>query len=130
MTAGQVVQVQLNALRLNDNADRGIETVFTFASPVNRSQTGPLQKFAAMVKSPPYNVMVNHRSAHVVRTDTDGDHARIFVLMIDGDGRQCAFVFLLSRQSDEPFADCWMTEGVSRIGVEQLPRDDGPGLAA
>jgi hypothetical protein len=51
---------QLHALRTGDT-----ETVFAFASPANRRATGPLERFAALLKSPIYCPLVGHLESEV-----------------------------------------------------------------
>jgi hypothetical protein len=58
LTPGQVVQIQLEALRLNDSRNRGIEVAFRFASPDNKLHTGPLPRFISMIHQRPYSLMV------------------------------------------------------------------------
>jgi hypothetical protein len=41
LTPDQVFKIQLEALRTNDENDRGIEITFRFASPANKRSTGP-----------------------------------------------------------------------------------------
>ena len=50
LSPGDVVRIQLEALRRNDEQDRGIAVAFRFASPANRTNTGPLSRFIAMIK--------------------------------------------------------------------------------
>ena len=54
LTPEQVVEIQVEALRKNDvpTPDAGIATTFRFASPGNRKVTGPLERFAPIVKAP------------------------------------------------------------------------------
>lgn len=52
---------QLQALQGGD-----LETAFAFASPANRRQTGPLERFAALLESPIYRPLVRHQD-HEVR---------------------------------------------------------------
>ena len=59
----EVVRVQLEALRHNDEQDRGIAVAFRFASPANRGNTGPLSRFIAMIKEGPYALMLGFREA-------------------------------------------------------------------
>ncbi|HSY80300.1 MAG TPA: hypothetical protein VK807_00975, partial [Gemmatimonadaceae bacterium] len=49
LSPNQVVEIVLTALQHNDNPqpDAGIATTFEFASPANRLETGPLQRFAS-----------------------------------------------------------------------------------
>lgn len=111
----EVVRIQLEAMAHNDRPrpDAGLALVFDFASPGNRAQTGPLQRFSAMVHSG-YAQLLNHRSARLSPPVIEGDQALQGVELVDRDGVTVRFVFILSRQSDPPYAGCWMTDSVLR----------------
>jgi hypothetical protein len=128
LTPGQVVTIVLNALQHNDDPqpDAGIATTFEFASPANRVETGPLQRFASMIKNPAYRVMLGFRSATPERLELDGNHARQRVVIVGRDGSQVTYVFLLSKQAEGPYANCWMTDGV----IRQKDPDAPPGTTA
>lgn len=108
-----VVKLQLEALAHVDQPvkDAGLAVVFRFASPGNQAQTGRLEKFSRMIRSG-YAEMLNHRSATVVKSTIDGDQALEAVELIDRAGVLHRYVFILSRQSEAPYKDCWMTDGV------------------
>jgi hypothetical protein len=116
-----VVRIQLKAMAHNDRPrpDAGLAIVYGFASPVNREQTGPLEHFSAMVHTG-YGQLLNHRSARLSHTIIDGDQALQGVELVDQHGVTVRFVFILSRQSEPPYAGCWMTDGV----VPQPPDAD------
>lgn len=128
LAPSQVVTIVLNALQHNDDPrpDAGIATTFEFASPANREETGPLERFALMIKNPAYRPMLGFRSATRGRVEMDGNHARQRVVIVGRDGSQVAYVFLLSKQSDGPYANCWMTDGVIRQKEAEAP----PGTTA
>jgi hypothetical protein len=119
----QVVAIVLSALQHNDDPepDAGIATTFEFASPANRLETGPLERFASMIKNPAYRPMLGFRSVTKGRLELDGNHARQRVVIVGRDGSQVTYVFLLSKQSDGPYANCWMTDGVIRQKDPELP---------
>ena len=60
----EVVAIQMQALQFNDNPkpDFGIAQTWNFAHPRNRAMTGPLPRFAGMLKGPAYGQMLNHAS--------------------------------------------------------------------
>jgi hypothetical protein len=120
----QVVQYQAEALQHNDEptSDAGIERAFRFASPSNKQLTGPLEKFIRIVKSPAYSPMLNSVSSSIVGSEVKDDQARIAVHFVAADGRQITYVFVLSKQSEGEFNNCWMTDGVAPL--EQ--GEDGP----
>jgi hypothetical protein len=45
LSPDEVVKIQVAALKDNDASNSGIELTFRFASPENRSTTGPLDRF-------------------------------------------------------------------------------------
>jgi len=111
LTPRQVVRAQLDALRRNDDPhpDAGIATAFGFASAANRSVTGPLARFAKMIRNPLYRPMIGHASADFGPVRVDGERAQVQVVLIGGDGRVAAYDFTLSRDED---TGCWLTDGV------------------
>ncbi len=116
MTPAQVVRTQMEALQHNDtpHADAGIETTFAFASPENKLATGPLEHFIGIVKAPAYLPMLNCKSVTYDPIVIDGDTAKQRVHIVGADGTRGVYVFLLSRQTDGPFAGCWMNDGCIR----------------
>jgi hypothetical protein len=121
LTPSDVIGIVLHALQHNDEPtrDAGITTTFEFASPENRQETGPLERFALMIKNPAYRPMLGFRSATRGRMEIEGNHARQRVVVVGKDGSQVTFVFLLSKQPDGPYANCWMTDGVIRQRAPQ-----------
>ena len=123
---GDVVRIVIGALARNDEpwADAGIETTYRFASPSNRVVTGPLERFARMVKGPAYGIMVNHAESEFSEVVITGDKAYQMVRVTAADGRTVVFAFRLGRQQEDEFQDMWMTEAVWPVAA-----DDQPGLA-
>ena len=111
LTPGEVVRIQLEALRHNDGQDRGIAVAFRFASPANRANTGPFSRFAAMIKNGPYALMLNFREATYGPIEIAGKRARQRVTLAGASGRM-TYWFYLSRQVMPPYVDCWMTDAV------------------
>lgn len=111
LSPGEVVRIQLEALRHNDQYNRGIEVAFRFASPANRANTGPLARFVSMIRNGPYALMLGFRAASYGPVESKGVRARQRVTLADA-GRSVTYWFYLSRQSEEPYVDCWMTDAV------------------
>ena len=61
-----VLDIQLKALQRADLDDGAMQVVFNFASPGNRAVTGPLERFDAMVRGFPYDVLVGHREVRIL----------------------------------------------------------------
>ena len=119
LTPQQVVAIQLEAFRNNDEEDRGIEVAFRFASPENRAITGPVPRFADMMRGGPYRIMLEYDSILYAPLVRDGDVAVQRVALTMGEVT-VVYDFVLRRQSSGLYEDCWMTEGVQVI---PLPRE-------
>jgi hypothetical protein len=113
----EVIKIQLEALQHNDTPakDSGIATAFKFASPNNQAATGPLERFILLVKNPAYKPMLDYKSAEFGVLDIKGDDAEQRVTLTNADGEKAVYRFTLSKQHEEPYKDCWMTDGVERV---------------
>ena len=109
-----VVKIVLDALANNDTpyTDAGIETTFNFASPSNKAQTGPLERFTVMVKGPVYSVMVDHKSHELSEIVMSNNRAYQWARLVTANGVAVHFGFRLGLQSDGEFKGMWMTEAV------------------
>jgi len=118
LTPKQVVQLQLDALKAVDAPvkDAGFATVFRFASPENQGQTGPLPRFAKMIREG-FGEMLNHKSSRLLAPLQQQDQLLQPVELVSLAGRTYRYVFLLRRVDSENCAGCWMTDGV-------IPQDD------
>jgi Domain of unknown function (DUF4864) len=123
----EVVRYQVAALQRNDDpkSDAGIERTFRFASPNNQQATGPLEHFVQIVKSPAYAPLLNNRSSTIVGSEKNDGRAEVVVKIIALDGRQVTYVFILSKQNEGDFHDCWMTDGVAPLKDAEDDADQG-----
>ncbi len=114
LAPGDVVRIVITALSRNDNpyTNAGIETTYNFASPANRVNTGPLERFIRMVKAPPYGIMVDHAGSEFSEVVLQGNRAYQMVRLTADDGRAVVFAFRLSKQRDGEYRDMWMTDAV------------------
>jgi Domain of unknown function (DUF4864) len=121
-----VVKIQLQALEHNDQpaADNGIAVAFRFASPSNQKMTGPLDRFIKMVKTPTYAPLVNFKSFEVGDIHHDDSAAQQLVHVTSSDGQDAFYVFILHKQTDGQFQNCWMTDGVVRVEPSAPPAAD------
>lgn len=135
LSASEVVAAQLDGMRREprtaDGAGPGMQVVWAFASPGNRAATGPLDSFAAMLRSPLYGGLLEHRAAQPGPLMESGEDAQQEVLVLTADDRTLGFTWLLSRQAGAEHKGCWMTEGVLRhpdqVGPDAGPGDPAPG---
>lgn len=116
----EVVEIQVEALASNDDPykDAGIEIAYNFASPRNRQSTGPIDSFKKLVKNRKYSPLINHdksASAPLERKDERGTLKAVQEITLEKNGEESAYRFMLSKQTDGKWADCWMTDAVRRI---------------
>lgn len=116
----QVIAIQLSALQQNDPTDSGVITLFNFSSPSNRAYLGPLRHFRLMVREPEYRPILNFKSYKTGQLVIYGKHAYQLVLVESAEGRQEAFMFILTKQRGGSYKDCWMTEGIARMETMHL----------
>ena len=121
----EVVRHQLAALRENGLGKEGIRRCYRFASPFNRAATGPFARFEAMVRSPPYDVMLHATETLVGRAVEQDGRAAVLVTMIDPAHSVHVFRFILSKQHEAPYEDCWMTDAVNNIQSNTRLRQNG-----
>jgi hypothetical protein len=123
----QVVAIVLDALRNNNQPaqDAGIELTFRFAAPSNRANTGPIERFKTMVKSPAYRDLINHSVYEMGKIRIFQDHALIPILVTAHDGHTAAYMFRLGKQTLQPYDGAWMTESVYPIELIPLEKDSG-----
>ena len=123
LAPGEVVRIVIEALAHNDRpyANAGIEITFGFAAPSNRITTGPLDRFARMVKGPTYGIMIDHAASQFSEVVMTGDKAYQMVELTSADGRSTVFAFRLGKQLDGEYQGMWMTEAVWPVAVKDEP---------
>ena len=125
LTAYQVVELQLLALGgCNGEKDAGIAMCFEYASPSNKTQTGPVERFGAMIQSS-YSMMMEWESyaigilptttgwmgAMMAQEEEDAgscNKTSFSVVLRKGDKHQ-GFFWFLSKQEE---TGSWMTDSV------------------
>ncbi len=116
-TPEDVIRIQIGALSAEGDVRTRIENCYRFASPANRSYTGPLARFAGMVQSPSYAALLNAKHFLVGRASQDNGEARLLLTVVDGNGELSVFRCFLSKQTNVEFAGCWMTDAVIPVGI-------------
>jgi len=116
----EVVRVQVKALGSNDTPEEGagIRAAFNFASPANRRATGPLDRFRTLFDTPMYGPMIDHTAAQFSDVQREDDRARVGVILTTSAGERVGYLFQLTLQQSPPYEDCWMTDAVIPIDVE------------
>ena len=116
----EVVGIQMRALANNDRPfeDAGIELTFRFASPSNKANTGPLPRFTNLFSNPAYQPMLNHTMLEIGEAEIRQDRAKVPVMIEAKNGTKMVYLFMLSRQTESPYEDCWMTDSVTPIKIK------------
>jgi hypothetical protein len=118
LSPADVVLAQLGGLQREphdgDGYGAGLAQAWEFASPGNREATGPLPRFAGMLRDEAYRGLLGHRAVQLGPVLEEGGQAQVEVLVITADDRTEGYTWVLGRQSDPPWAGCWMTDGVVR----------------
>jgi len=117
LAPGEVVEIVVDALQENPRLgnDAGIATVFRFASPDNRAMTGPLERFATMIKRG-YRDMLGFAASRFEPIEVEEDTAVQVVWLTQPDGRESGYVFQLGKQSSGEYDGMWMTDAVYPLG--------------
>lgn len=114
----EVVELQLTAFRENDEEDRGIEVAFRFASPRNKRATGPVERFARMMRTPPYRPMLIYEEVEYSETVIQ-ERVALQRVTLTIEGETVQYDFYLTRQQSGNCEECWMTEAVYIVRPEQ-----------
>ena len=114
LAPAEVVAIQLDALQTNESAtDAGIAQTWAFAHPDNKRMTGPLPRFAQMIKGPQYRMLLNHR-AHEVREVARTDEEAVFVVTVTtAAGDVVGYRWTVAKVRGGELAGAWMTSAVS-----------------
>jgi hypothetical protein len=111
-----VVQIQMNALKYNNNTtDDGIRTVRRFASPRNRQTIQTFDEFARVIKNPTYSPMLSHDSAQYTPIQSSDDFAQVQVLTREDGNVTGQYYFRLRKIEGGEYDGCWMTDAVVSV---------------
>ena len=114
-----VVKIQLEALKNNNENDDGIKQTWLFAHPENKKITGPYERFRIMIYGDQYNSLLNH-SSHKINLLMNTPNKHIFKIEILAKDKQLLFYeWHVQKASENNCKDCWFTSAVS------MPIDQG-----
>jgi hypothetical protein len=115
LSPAEVVETQLFALQRNDTpeADAGIARTWAFAHPDNKRVTGPLARFAQMIKSPQYRMLLGHRAHAIEEVARTGDGVVFAVTVTGASGEVVIYQWQVGKVAEGKDAGAWMTTAVS-----------------
>ena len=112
--AFDVVKLQLEALKNNNEKDLGIEQTWLFAHPDNKKVTGPYSRFRIMIYGEQYKHLINHAS-HKIKLITNSPNTYIYRIEILTKNKKLYFYeWHVQKGSDESCEGCWFTSAVSQ----------------
>jgi hypothetical protein len=113
LSAKEVILIQLNALKNNDQNDSGIEQTWLFAHPKNKLATGPYDRFKKMLYDPHYVILLNHYS-HQLSLINSKETEKIYEIKITTkDQRHFFYEWKVEIGSEKNCKSCWFTSAVS-----------------
>ena len=121
LSAYDVIKIQLEALKNNDDNDTGIKQTWLFAHPENKKYTGPLGRFVSMIRSNPYDVLLGSLFFETKLISKNQTEAKVEVFLDGKNKNRYQILWILSKSNiSEECTNCWMTIGVSQ------PQNLGP----
>ena len=121
-----MIKLIVDALHDNDSPepDTGIAIAYRFSSPQSRRLIGSLDQFSEVARGPKFRPLLNHQVARYGRiyaSETpQGRVVRQAVWVLDVQGRSAAYTFVVTKQKDGQYRDCWMTELVT-LSPQYMP---------
>ena len=108
--------IQLNSLKNNNNPykDAGIEQTLEFAHPVNKSSTGPLERFKQMIYSDSYKILISHENNKTITLKKTPDKFVYKVYVLSKNKKKYYYIWQIEKVTAEgKLKNCWMTTRVS-----------------
>lgn len=120
-----VVERQMAAIRAARDDATQIAACYAFASPSNRQAIGSAENLLNMIRAN-YAPMMNTDKAEVGEAQIEDRTAAVTVSVISSDAAVHAYQFFLSRQTEPPYTDCWMTDAVLELRTVAPPQNTEP----
>ena len=111
-----VLMIQLNSLKNNNNPykDAGIEQTWEFAHPINKSATGPLERFKKMIYSDSYKILISHVNNKSIILKESSNKFVYKVYVLSKNKKKYYYIWQIEKvKQDGNFKNCWMTTSVS-----------------
>ena len=111
-----VLMIQLNSLKNNNTPyeDAGIEQTWEFAHPINKTSTGPLERFKQMIYSDSYKILISHQNNETIILKESAKKFVYKVYVLSKDKKRYYYIWQIEKVEREGnLKDCWMTTEVS-----------------
>ena len=111
-----VLMIQLNSLKNNNNPykDAGIEQTWEFAHPINKTATGPLERFKQMIYSDSYKILISHENNKIIILKETPNKFVYKVYVLSKDKKKYYYIWQIEKvELEGKLKNCWMTTGVS-----------------
>ena len=111
-----VLLIQLNSLKDNDNPykDAGVEQTWEFAHPINKTFTGPLERFKQMIYSDSYKILISHENHKTIILKESQNKLIYKVYVLSKDKKKYYYIWQIEKVKQEGnLKNCWMTTRVS-----------------
>ena len=110
----EVVKIQLEALKTNNEKDEGIKQTWIFAHPDNKKVTGPYPRFRIMIYGQQYKYLMNH-SSHKIKLITNSPNTYVYrIEILTNDKKLFFYEWHVQKGSDNNCQNCWFTSAVSQ----------------
>ena len=114
-----VVKIQLETLKNNNENDNGIEQSWLFVHPENKKITGPYARFRIMIYGDQYRSLLNH-SSHKIDLMMNTPKKYIFKVEVLAKNKKLfIYEWHVEKASEKNCKNCWFTSAVS------MPMDQG-----
>ena len=111
----EVIEIQLTALQTNSakKPNAGIQQTWAFAHPNNKAVTGPIERFAKMLKNKNYRYLLGHKEYTIREVVVAPKIANFYIVIVSSDNIKLSFNWRLQKVEVGAFIGSWMTTSVS-----------------
>lgn len=102
----QVLDVQLDALKMTGNTRRGIAQMYAFASPKSREMMGSFDAFATLIHTH-MTPLVGHRSSRKLILEENEMRVQYQVTVVDVQGEERHYEWVLEKMPAPDCQFCW-----------------------
>jgi len=86
-----------------------------FAHPENKKYTGPIRKFVSMIRSTPYDILLESLFFETKLISKNQTEAKVEVFLDGKNKNRYKILWILSKSNiSKECTNCWMTIGVSQ----------------